>query len=73
MGLSDFRPGSTGGYVFPQAVAAGSAPRRTSQVPRSICQRALSPLTPESLADASARFFSASPGLRHSWKVGRLS
>jgi len=73
MGLSDFRPGSTSGYVFPQAVAAGSAPRRTSQVPWSVCQRALSPFTPESLADASDRSFSAITGLHHSWEVGRLS
>ena len=73
MGLSDFRPGATGSYVFLPAVAAGSAPRRISQVPRSVCQRALSPFTPESLAGAFDRSFSASTGLHHSWEVGRLS
>ena len=57
MGLSDSRPGPPMGYFFPKDVGAGATPCRASQVPRSICQHAPSPITPGSPTAAYARYF----------------
>jgi len=63
------------GYFFPKDVVAGATPCRASQVPRSICQHAPSPITPESPTVAYARYFTAGTGLHlsctdgHSHKV----
>ena len=43
-----------------------------SQVPRLICARALSPLTPEGSSSAPARCFPADARLRLFWQRGRL-
>ena len=72
MGLSDSRPRTAQGYVFPHA--AGRLPHlrgRASQVPRPICPYAPSPSTPESPTGARTHSFPAGVRLHHIWPTGR--
>jgi len=64
------------GYEFPPAVESAARPRRVSphrvsQVPRLICRRPPSPLTPEGPAAASARCFTAGIRLHPIRRTGR--
>ncbi len=63
MGLSDSRPASAHGYVFPPAVGRVSTPlRRVSQFPQRIFLCALSPTTPESPV-------AYGPSFHHTWQA----
>ena len=57
---------------IPTAVAAHRTPhpRRVSQVPRLLCRRALSPLTPDGPTRARARCFRIGGRLQHLRKIG---
>jgi len=63
------------GYGFPQPVGpttrlAVDPPSRVSQVPRPICRRPPSSVTPGSPAAARTRFFTAGVRLHLLWQVG---
>jgi len=51
-------------------LAAYLPPARVSQVPRLICPRALSPLTPESPTNAPTHCFFAGGRLQALWHLG---
>ena len=71
MDRSDSRTGPLLGLCLPQGRWL-PPPRRASQVPRLICPRVLSPLTPESPKAAFAHYFTSGSRLHHTWKTGHF-
>ena len=71
MGRSDSRTGPLPGLCLPPRRWI-TPPRRASQVPRLVCPRVLSPLTPESPMAACAHYFTTGTRLHQTWKTGHF-
>jgi len=71
MGRSDSRTEPLPGLCLPPRRWIAS-PRRASQVPRLVCPRVLSPLTPESPMAACAHYFTTGTRLHQTWKTGHF-